>query len=81
MMSAGRYPATEDRNSILGTTKDENAPATGGPFEPEVQQAPDVSSDRSAATDAKPEGGLDRVKKAPLAIKDIENLEDDSKGG
>ena len=45
------------------------------------QQAPDVSSDRVPATDAEPEGSLDKVKTAPLGIQEIENLEDDSKGG
>lgn len=45
------------------------------------QQAPDVSSDRVPATDAEPEGSLDHAKMAPLGIQEIENLEDDSKGG
>jgi hypothetical protein len=44
-------------------------------------QAPDVSSDRVPATDAEPEGSLDQAKTAPLGIQEIENLEDDSKGG
>lgn len=47
----------------------------------EAQQAPDVSSDRVPATDAEPEGSLDKVKTAPLGIQEIENLEDDAKGG
>ena len=41
----------------------------------------DVSSDRVPATDAEPEGSLDRVKTAPLGIQEIERLEDDAKGG
>lgn len=45
------------------------------------QPAPDVDSDRVPATDAEPEGSLDRVDATPLGIQDIENLEDDSKGG
>jgi hypothetical protein len=40
-----------------------------------------VSSDRVPATDAEPEGSLDKVKTAPLGIEEIENQEDDSKGG
>ena len=45
------------------------------------QAAPDVDSDRVPATDAEPEGSLDRVKSGPLGIQQIENLEDDAKGG
>ena len=45
------------------------------------QPAPDVSTDRVPATDAEPEGSLAKVKSAPLGIQDIENLEDDAKGG
>ena len=45
------------------------------------QAAPDVDSDRVPSTDAEPEGSLDRVKSAPLGIQEIENLEDDAKGG
>ena len=45
------------------------------------QPTPDVSADRVPATDAEPEGSLDKVKSAPLGIQDIENLEDDAKGG
>jgi hypothetical protein len=47
----------------------------------EAQPAPDVSSDRVPATDAEPEGSLDKAKTAPLGIQEIENLEDDAKGG
>lgn len=56
------------------------ASANERPFEHE-SQAPDVNSDRVPSTDAEPEGSLDRVKSAPLGIKEIENLEDDAKGG
>jgi|SRR5687768_1824805 len=43
---------------------------------------PDVGSDRIVpSTDAEPEGSLDRVKSAPLGIQQIEDLEDDAKGG
>jgi hypothetical protein len=43
---------------------------------------PDVDSDRRVpATDAEPEGSLDRVKSKPLGIERIEDLEDDAKGG
>ena len=43
---------------------------------------PDVSSDRIVpSTDAEPEGSLDRVKSKPLGIEQIEDLEDDAKGG
>jgi hypothetical protein len=44
--------------------------------------APDVGSDRIVpSTDAEPEGSLDRVKSAALGIQQIEDLEDDAKGG
>jgi hypothetical protein len=46
---------------------------------PSVQQ-PDVSSDRVLATDAQPES-IDPRKTPSLHVKDIETLEDDSKGG
>jgi hypothetical protein len=49
--------------------------------DPDTHAAPDVSSDRVPATDAEPEGSLDNVKTAPLGIQEIENLEDDAKGG
>lgn len=43
---------------------------------------PDVPSDRVVpSTDAEPEGCLDHVKSAPLGIQQIEDLEDDAKGG
>ena len=45
------------------------------------QQAPDVSSDRVPATDAEPEGSLDRVRSGPLGITEIVNMADDSRGG
>jgi hypothetical protein len=45
------------------------------------EQAPDVSSERVPATDAEPEGSLDKVKTGPLGIQEIENLEEDAKGG
>ena len=45
------------------------------------QQPPDVDSDRVPATDAEPEGSLEKAKTAPLGIQEIENLEDDAKGG
>jgi hypothetical protein len=45
-------------------------------------QPPHVDSDRRVpATDAEPEGSLDHVETAPLKIQEIENLEDDAKGG
>lgn len=47
----------------------------------EPQQPPDVSSDRVPSTDAEPEGSLEKAKTAPLGIQEIENLEDDAKGG
>ena len=47
----------------------------------ETQAQPNVNSDRVPATDAEPEGSLDKVKTAPLGIQEIENLEDDAKGG
>jgi len=48
---------------------------------PTTQPKANVSSDRVPATDAEPEGSLDKVKTAPLGIQEIENLEDDAKGG
>jgi hypothetical protein len=44
------------------------------------QPEPDVSSDRVPAADTPPEAGR-RGKSAPLDIREIENLEDDAKGG
>jgi hypothetical protein len=50
-----------------------------GSIIPSVQQ-PDVNSDRVVVTDAKPEAP-DQRKTPPLPMKEIETLEDDSKGG
>jgi hypothetical protein len=48
----------------------------------ETHAAPDVGSDRIVpSTDAEPEGSLDRVKSAAFGIQQIEDLEDDAKGG
>jgi hypothetical protein len=55
--------------------------AKPNPKQPDDQAPPDVSSDRVPSTDAEPEGSLDRVKSGPLGITEIENLEDDAKGG
>jgi hypothetical protein len=49
--------------------------------QPDAPPAPNVSSDRVPATDAEPEGSLDKAKTAPLGIQEIENMEDDAKGG
>ena len=51
-----------------------------GMADPQTQPA-DVRSDRVPATDAEPEGSLEKVKAAPLGIEEIESLEDDAKGG
>ena len=64
-MTAASWPADEGR----ARSSDEARPA------------PDVSSDRVPATDAEPDGSLDKAKTAPLGIREIENLEDDAKGG
>jgi hypothetical protein len=42
--------------------------------------APDVSSDRAVA-DGDSRAAIDRKKNSPLEIQEIENLEDDAKGG
>ena len=68
--------SSAERNSILGNSKDGNSDDRT-----EGQAMPDVSSDRAPAPDAEPEGAYEPGKTAPLGIKDIENLEDDSKGG
>ena len=47
----------------------------------EAQPAPDVSSDRVPSPDPKRVDSLDKAKTAPLEIQEIENLEDDAKGG
>jgi hypothetical protein len=50
--------------------------------DPEQTQPPDVNADRLVpASDAPVPEGSDASKKPPLAIRDIENLEDDAKGG
>jgi hypothetical protein len=59
------------------------APTASQPLDstiPSVQQ-PDVNSDRVPATDVKPEGNVDQRKTPALPMKEIETLEDDSKGG
>ena len=51
------------------------APAAGienGADPDELQAQPNVSSDRVPATDAEPEGSIDKVKAAPLGIQEIE---------
>lgn len=68
----------EDGNEML---KVRDPPASAPVPDQQAQAAPNVSSDRVPATDAEPEGSLDRVKTAPLGIQEIENLEDDAKGG
>ena len=45
------------------------------------QPAPDVSSDRVPAPNAESGDSRDKAKTAPLEIQEIENLEDDAKGG
>ncbi len=42
---------------------------------------PDVGSDRLAPSQAEPVAGAARAKTPPLKIQEIENLEDDAKGG
>jgi hypothetical protein len=86
-------PATAKQKAVLEAESNEehlalekmstahDAPTAGAVSDSQTQQPPDVSSDRVPATDAEPEGSLDRVKTAPLNIQDIENLEDDAKGG
>lgn len=47
----------------------------------DIEAAPDAPSDRVPATDAEPEGSLAKAKVAPLGIQEIENLEEDARGG
>ena len=48
----------------------------------EKTQPPDVNADRlGPASNGPVKGGPDAAKKPPLTIGDIENLEDDAKGG
>ena len=54
---------------------DEKLPGQAG------QQPPDVSSDRGAPADAKPGAKPETAKRPALKIREIEDLEDDAKGG
>ena len=59
---------------------DRNGAPTGA--EADGHAKPDADSDRIVpSTDAEPEGSLDRVKSEPLGIQQIEDIEDDAKGG
>ena len=60
-----------------------NANAGGGAdADVEKHAAPDVGADRDApAPPAAPDQGIPQIKKPPLGIKQIEDLEDDAKGG
>ena len=49
--------------------------------DPVPDVAPAIRADRVPATDAEPEGSIDKVEAASLGIQEIENLEDDAKGG
>jgi hypothetical protein len=51
------------------------------PEDDEWQPAPDVKSDRVPAKDAERGDSREKNKTAPLEIQEIENLEDDAKGG
>jgi len=62
----------EDGNDIVKVREEPTA-------DERTQAAPDVSSDRAAPLDGGPEGRHDV--KAALVIREIENLEDDAKGG
>ena len=64
-MISGPLPANEDKR----LASDEGQPA------------PDVSADRVPPPDPKGVDSLDKAKTAPLEIQEIENLEDDAKGG
>lgn len=77
----------DDVDDDVGTDEDGNemlkvqAPAAGQLPGQGTEAAPDVSSDRVPSTDAEPEGSLAKAKTAPLGIREIENLEDDARGG
>jgi hypothetical protein len=75
----------EDLDDDEDEDEDDDVGTDGGRKEilraDDSRQAPDVASDRVPATDAEPEGSLDRVKSGPLGIQQIEDLEDDAKGG
>jgi len=68
---------------MTASTATEHPPADEDSSEDaKPSQQPDVSTDRVApSTDAPPEGTPDRAKSAPLGIQQIEDLEDDAKGG
>lgn len=57
-------------------------PAASQPLDSSIPsvQRPDVTSDRVLSNDARPEK-IDPRKTSPLPVKEIETLEDDSKGG
>jgi hypothetical protein len=65
-----------ERPTAEPNDKKTSDPTPGPPDQPE----PDVSSDRVPAAGTPPEAGR-RGKSAPLEIREIENLEDDAKGG
>lgn len=69
----------DDEDDDVGTDEDGKEILRAQDDEP--QAAPDVDSDRVPSTDAEPEGSLDHVKSAPLGIQEIENLENDARGG
>jgi hypothetical protein len=72
----------EDEDVATDERGNETLKSAGGVAEDDVDHQPaNVRSDRVPATDAEPEGSLDKVKTAPLGIQEIENIEEDSKGG
>lgn len=65
-----------ERPTAEPNDKKNSDPTPGPPDQP----APDVNSDRVPAADTSTEAGR-HEKSAPLEIREIENLEDDAKGG
>jgi hypothetical protein len=79
-------PAPERKGAKLDqptrTSGGERRSTSESAGDPEQTQPPDVNADRLVPTsDAPMPKGSDASKKPPLAIRDIENLEDDAKGG
>jgi hypothetical protein len=79
-------PAPERKGTKLDqptrTSGGERRSTSESAGDPEQTQPPDVNADRLVpASDAPGKRGPDAAKKPPLAIRDIENLEDDAKGG
>ena len=81
-MSSSPNIDEDPKEDVAPATARSGSPDAGSDTDAETHAEPDVGADRAIpSAEAQTGRGAGPVRKAPLEIKEIENLEDDALGG